>query len=159
MVCGANWLDEEDAQLARSWLHTSMNPIFANSMKRDQFWDKAAEHFNENTSGQQRVASSLKNRYAFSLFLACWNLKPTFDSSSLCPAGHTSDLQSQSFVGYMLGLNVIHLLEPSRSIGWIKQKHSTRTKQAKYLDSSMHGWSSMRPQSWRLPSKRQKLQC
>jgi hypothetical protein len=38
MVQGANWLNEEDAQLARSWLHTSQNPTFANSMKRNQFW-------------------------------------------------------------------------------------------------------------------------
>jgi len=62
MVRGANFLDEEDAQLARSWLHTSMNPIFANSMKRDQFWDKTADHFNENSSGHPREAKSLKNR-------------------------------------------------------------------------------------------------
>ena len=62
MVRGANWLDEEDAQLARSWLHTSQNPIFANAMKRDQFWEKAAEHFNENTSGGERQWKSLQNR-------------------------------------------------------------------------------------------------
>jgi hypothetical protein len=62
MVRGANWLDDEDAQLARSWLHASQNPIFANSMKRDQFWEKAAKHFKENSPGQERNATSLKNR-------------------------------------------------------------------------------------------------
>ena len=61
---GSNFLDEEDAQLARSWLHTSMHPIFANSMKKDQFWVKCAEHFNENTSGQHREGTSLKYRWS-----------------------------------------------------------------------------------------------
>jgi hypothetical protein len=51
MVCRANWLDKEDAQLARSWLHTSQNPVFANSMKRNQFWEKAAKQFNQQSPG------------------------------------------------------------------------------------------------------------
>jgi hypothetical protein len=63
MVRGANWLDEEDAQLARSWLHTSQTPVFANPMKRNQFWEKAAKHFNQQSPGQeQRNGNSLKNR-------------------------------------------------------------------------------------------------
>ena len=64
-------LTEEDAhELARNWLRTSMNHIFPNSMKHDQLWDKVAEHFNENTSGQPQVASSLKNWYAH-VFISC----------------------------------------------------------------------------------------
>jgi hypothetical protein len=67
MVQGANWLDKEDAQLAQSWLHTSQNPIFANSMKRDQFWEKEAKHFNEKLPGQDNQNGSiLKNRKSVS---------------------------------------------------------------------------------------------
>jgi hypothetical protein len=43
MVQGANWHDKEDAQLAQSWLHTSQNPIFANSLKCDQFLGKSSQ--------------------------------------------------------------------------------------------------------------------
>ena len=65
MVCGAKFLGKEDSQLAQSWLYTSMNPIFVNSIKNNQFWDKAAQHFNENPSCQipekeERLAVELR---------------------------------------------------------------------------------------------------
>ncbi|EHS62719.1 uncharacterized protein PGTG_22627 [Puccinia graminis f. sp. tritici CRL 75-36-700-3] len=64
MARGPNWLSKEDAQLARSWLHTSQNPIYANAMKRDQFWEHAAEHFNENSPGGHREGKDLSTRWA-----------------------------------------------------------------------------------------------
>ncbi|EFP90742.1 uncharacterized protein PGTG_16768 [Puccinia graminis f. sp. tritici CRL 75-36-700-3] len=64
MARGPNWLSKEDAQLARSWLHTSQNPIYANAMKRDQFWETTAVHFNENSAGGHREGKDLSTRWA-----------------------------------------------------------------------------------------------
>jgi hypothetical protein len=70
MAQGASWLEKEDAQLAQGWLHTSQNPIFANSMKHDQFWEKEAKHFNENCLEKtiEMEAASKTGKFVSSLF-------------------------------------------------------------------------------------------
>ncbi|KAI7961138.1 hypothetical protein MJO28_001204 [Puccinia striiformis f. sp. tritici] len=97
MARGSNWHEEEDAQLARSWLHTSQNPIHSNSMKRDDFWKKAAVHFKENTSGHDRVWSSLRDRWAL-VRLACTRFCGIFNGLERNPpSGHgTLDFVAQA---------------------------------------------------------------
>ncbi|KAA1107060.1 hypothetical protein PGT21_000940 [Puccinia graminis f. sp. tritici] len=58
MARGPNWLSKEDTRLAWSTLHTSKNPIYANAMKRDQFWEPAAKHFNQNSPGGHQEGST-----------------------------------------------------------------------------------------------------
>ncbi|OAV96287.1 hypothetical protein PTTG_08495 [Puccinia triticina 1-1 BBBD Race 1] len=61
MACGTNFINTEDVQLARSWLHISQSQI-SNSMKMDHFWKEVANHFNENSAGQEQDSKSLRTR-------------------------------------------------------------------------------------------------
>jgi hypothetical protein len=114
MVRGANWLDNEDAQLARSWLHNSQNPIFVNSMKQDQFWEKAAKHFNEKSPGQERNATSLKNRSVKFHFL--YPRRTMVLILEYFVDGPVSIWLSLSSVAYMTQLSEIHHLDPKNVI-------------------------------------------
>ncbi|KAA1070952.1 hypothetical protein PGT21_050003 [Puccinia graminis f. sp. tritici] len=60
---GANWLPNEDEQLAKSWVKISEDSIQANGQKREEFWNRTAEDFNNFTPGEKRDGIALKYRW------------------------------------------------------------------------------------------------
>ena len=60
---GANWLPQEDEQLAKSWIKTSKDIIQSNGQKKEEFWKRAAKDFNQYTVGIEREWNSLSLFY------------------------------------------------------------------------------------------------
>jgi hypothetical protein len=86
---GANWLPNEDEQLAKSWVKISEDSIQANGQKREEFWNRTAEDFNIFTPGEKRDGIALKYRLvSLLLFQYLLHIFLMFDISS--SDGHLS---------------------------------------------------------------------
>jgi hypothetical protein len=83
-------------------------------MKRDQFWEKAAKHFNENSTGQESNATSLKNRSVNFHFL--YPRKTMVLILECFIDGPVSVWLSLSSVAYMTHSSKIHHLDPKHVI-------------------------------------------
>jgi len=44
---GANWLPQDNEQLAKSWIKVSEDVIRSNGQKKDEFWRRVAEDYSE----------------------------------------------------------------------------------------------------------------
>jgi hypothetical protein len=59
----ANWLPQEDKQLAKSWLKISEDALRSTSQKREEFFKQVAEDFNEFAGGvNERNSHSVMHR-------------------------------------------------------------------------------------------------
>ena len=45
---GKNWVEEEESQLCKSWLHVAEDPLVGNQQRADRFWERVKEHFRAN---------------------------------------------------------------------------------------------------------------
>lgn len=61
---GANWLPQDDEQLAKSWIKVSEDAIRSNGQKKDEFWRRVAEDYNEYSTGVERESSSVMHRWS-----------------------------------------------------------------------------------------------
>ncbi|PLW13015.1 hypothetical protein PCANC_22155 [Puccinia coronata f. sp. avenae] len=59
----ANWLPQEDKQLAKSWIKISTDPLCSVGQKRGEFFKQVAKDFNHFAGGvNERNASSVMHR-------------------------------------------------------------------------------------------------
>jgi hypothetical protein len=59
----ANWLPEEDKQLAKSWLKISTDGIRSTGQKRGEFFQRVADDFNTfSSTGIDREPTSVMHR-------------------------------------------------------------------------------------------------
>ena len=61
---GANWLPQDDEQLAKSWLKISEDAVRSNGQKKDEFWRRVADDYNEYCTGIEREATSVMHRWS-----------------------------------------------------------------------------------------------
>jgi len=59
---GANWLPQDDEQLAKSWLKISEDAVRLNGQKKDKFWRRVADNYNEYCTGIEQEATSVMHR-------------------------------------------------------------------------------------------------
>ncbi|RLO05381.1 hypothetical protein DYB28_005322 [Aphanomyces astaci] len=61
---GSKWSQHEDAQLARSWVCTSEDPIKGTDQSKDKFWSTIHEHWSSALGQDDRTIQALKNRWS-----------------------------------------------------------------------------------------------
>ncbi|KAH9450243.1 hypothetical protein Pst134EA_026951 [Puccinia striiformis f. sp. tritici] len=59
---GANWLTEEDKQLAKSWLKITEDPIKSTGQKKEDFFKRVAEDYNRYAGTVERDWTQVMNR-------------------------------------------------------------------------------------------------
>ena len=62
---GTNFTEEEERQLARSFLNISQDPTTGTGQKIDTFWERIETHFNEHNTanGEVRTMRSLSSKW------------------------------------------------------------------------------------------------
>ncbi|KAI7939601.1 hypothetical protein MJO29_014337 [Puccinia striiformis f. sp. tritici] len=60
---GANWLTEEDKQLAKSWLKITEDPIKSTGQKKEDFFKRVAEDYNRYAGTVERDWTQVMNRW------------------------------------------------------------------------------------------------
>jgi hypothetical protein len=64
----ANWTPQEDEQLTKSWLKISMDGVQSTGQKREEFFKRVADNFNNfASSGIDREATSVMHWLVFLL--------------------------------------------------------------------------------------------
>ncbi|XP_035830833.1 glutathione S-transferase T3-like [Helianthus annuus] len=57
------WTKKHEEALAKAWVHCSLNKKQGNQQKRDSFWKKVLDHYNETVGGSTRTVHQVRSKW------------------------------------------------------------------------------------------------
>ncbi|KAH9106718.1 hypothetical protein AeMF1_017725 [Aphanomyces euteiches] len=129
-IRGANFTQDDDCQLARSWINIAEDNVKGSGQKMDQFWARIAEHFNEHSQSPVRSARSLSARWSL--------LNEQCNKFVGCYALAKSNLAS----GESVGQNESELIRKAMAIFSKRAGSSGRSKETRFV--FLHVWEILK---------------